>query len=719
MKLIDRIKLEYDAARGKSALPTYIQDREHIFSTGASGRNAAPTQDTFESASKIYEYHTWVRKAITVIQRSITPLPVGVKDKNDKFVEGHVLTPLLSNGNATNSQDTIWEQWIISKLLTGMSFFEVVDNMLGQPLELWHRRTDLMEILEDTTFDPKRFPRIGGYRYDKSNIIIDPGDIWYDRFVNPTDPWTGISVLSAVREGVQIDAFAQAWSKWFLQNNARPDYAIIAPQGITRTEKDEIIYNLMKKAGLPIVLEEGITDIKTMSFTPKDTEWLLQREFARDEVAAIFGVPDEVMGYGRDTYENYGDAHSWFWKLTLKSLCDSRDRSLTHMFTRSRPLLAPGERVATDYSGVGALQEELLPKVEVAKGLWSMGVSYNQLEEGLNLGTGPIESGDVGFVPFSVVPITQAAAEPEPMPDMTPVDDNEPEDDTEQEDDETKGVAKKNVIYGSQQHKTLWDMHVKRLDPHTRSMVRQLQRDFQRQQNEAQTNLKAQKGMAYTRAMVADHKKAQQTIIGDLVNWQEETEMLVRIHTPRYTEAVRYFGEQTANDLRRSKSFDESSPFVQAAIKEMVIQFARDINATTQIRMADKVREILQYGDDNNLSTEEIRQLIYEGISLVFNVRKTPYETRRIARTEMNKASSTGTLEAGRQSGERLKKGWIAALDDTTRRTHVQAHIDYAQNPIGPNDDFLIGTDKMQAPGLGREPKEIIHCRCALYWVKP
>lgn len=92
--------------------------------------------------------------------------------------------------------------------------------------------------------------------------------------------------------------------KTFLRNNARPDFAIVAKQLLTEGERDRIETEFLQRHSghenwhRPAILEDG-AEIAPFSFAPKDTEWLQQRSFSRDEVGAIFGVPDEIMGYGR------------------------------------------------------------------------------------------------------------------------------------------------------------------------------------------------------------------------------------------------------------------------------------------------------------------------------------------------------------------------------------------------------------------------------------
>ncbi|HEX5634086.1 MAG TPA: hypothetical protein VFX50_12695, partial [Gemmatimonadales bacterium] len=116
-----------------------------------------------------------------------------------------------------------------------------------------------------------------------------------------------------------------------------------------------------------------------------------------------------------DTEEKRAGAERAFWSLKLLPLLHQRDTTLTWFFTQRRPLLRPGERIATDTSGVAALQDDILPKLEAAARLWALGVPYNTIETRLGLGTGPIPGGDVGYLPSSAIPALEAGA-PLPAP---------------------------------------------------------------------------------------------------------------------------------------------------------------------------------------------------------------------------------------------------------------------------------------------------------------
>ena len=159
------------------------------------------------------------------------------------------------------------------------------------------------------------------------------------------------------------------------------------------------------------MIEAGVTDIKPFSWAPKDLEWLEMSHDIRDKVGAIFGIPDEIMGYGRDTYENFQTALEVLWTLPLSSFVRRRDVDLTKFFRLHYPgILRPGERIETDMSEVGVLQEDAAPKVDIAAKLFRMGVNLNTLDERLNLGIGETEGGNVAYVDSSVVPLQQLAA---------------------------------------------------------------------------------------------------------------------------------------------------------------------------------------------------------------------------------------------------------------------------------------------------------------------
>lgn len=688
-----------------------LDGRLHLLRQTASGIQNDQLAD-YADYAQVYKVYTWVNKAIRKIADNFAPLQVRVVDTDGEAIPNHPVSILFANGNDQTTPPELWEKYIIHKMLGGESFFEIVEGARGLPVEVWVRRPDEVGLKPDVSDERKLFPRVAQYLWPDDKNPIAPELMWHDKFYNPINHWRGLAPITAVRNGIVIDMFAQAWSKQFLSKGARPDFALVAPQGISRSEREELEFALMDKfAGpdnwhKPIILEEGITDIKPFSFPPKDIEWLEQRKFSRDEVAAIFSVPDGIMGFGNEAYDNAEklNAHMLaFWVLMLKPLSDRRDASLTHFFSKVRQDLKPGEMIKTDLSGIGVLQEDQGPKIEKAKGLWAMGVPFNTIDERLNLGIGDIPGGEIGYLPVSLLPadqIAMPAPEPQAPPQLPP---NEPV-----QEYLPAPRTKQAIAYGSDRHKALWQEHKARLTKHERAMQRELKRQFQIQQNDALRKFRE------LTAGASGNGRTKVTIdlptVDDLFDRREQVKVFISVFRQYFTSATEDFGTRQANTF--GIAFDVRSPLTEAAIRNATQKFAERVTDTTW----NQIKEYLEIVQREGLSIPQAQDLIND----VFGARKSDFQTERIARTEISGASTTGTLEAGRQAqalGIRLRKSWLAALDTRTRESHVQAHIEYQDNPIGIEENFTVGGCSGPGPSQTGCAEEDINCRCTITYV--
>jgi len=470
------------------------------------------------------------------------------------------------------------------------------------------------------------------------------------------------------------------------------------------------------------VLEDEIMDVKVLNFTPADdVAWLEQRKFSRDEIGGIFGVPDVLMGYGPESYDNAEKMTAnltYFWTLTIKPLVDARDISLQNFHTKTRQDLGENEFIKTDLSQVGVLQEDLLPKIERAERLWQMGVPFDILDERLGLGIGSIPGGDTGYLPFNLAP-ADSLAMPQPAPtNEPPIDLNVIGEIVKQTiaeintnhrltDIEKNGPT--GIEYGSQKHWAIWKQHDRLLNQHERLMQRNLKKSFQEQQNDA---LRA----------IREHYKSTKAQIDipttdEIFNMTQETARLDRQYRVIFADTIESFGRAQLDALGVSVAFDVSNPLVESYIRERTFRFANDINETTQQRIGDVLREIGIEANQEGLSIPEIQRRVHDDVSQVFNVRKSDYETERIARTETNRNASAGNMSAGRQAREaglNLVKAWLASLDGRERDTHREAHRRYQADPISLDDDFQVGACSGDGPGLTGCANEDINCRCTV-----
>lgn len=404
--MLDRIRRAYKALQPDTPLYRLhpeLADRQHFMSNSAYAWAGAEA-DGYMVGAAVYRTYVWVRKAVAMKAAAIAPLPVRVVDAQGKVVDSP-LNRLFAQPNDQTDGAELWATATTHKELGGEWFLEVVDDARGQPRELWNRRPDLVWVAPDES--QQGYPQPAGYELsDLVNPWVPVGSVIHEKYINPLSDWRGLSPTSAALSDITLDMFASGYARGFFKNNARPDYALETDQSLTPDERQRVEIEIEQKYGgkmhRPMVLEAG-QKIHVLSWPMKDLALLELRQPSREAVGAIFGVPDEIMGWGRDTYENFETALKVFWLLTLLPLIQQRDATLTGFFTLQRSLLKPGQRIATDLTGVSVLQEALGPKLEHAAKLWAMGVPFNTLDTALKLGIGQIPGGDVGYLPSAVV----------------------------------------------------------------------------------------------------------------------------------------------------------------------------------------------------------------------------------------------------------------------------------------------------------------------------
>lgn len=397
MNLFDRV---IGFVKGLFEQHPELRDREHVLSVRSDDPAAAGNSSA--QAADDYVYHNWVQKAVNVWASSLAPLRVLVK-QSDLTLDEHPLYDVLENPNPQHSSSDIWRQWAVNLALSGDVGMEFVRTRAGEFAEIYVREPAFFAVRKEP--GGERYFRVQEYVCDYTSgapYEVAPEDFCHFKFYNPLSPWRGLAPHTAVRMSVLIDQLVLAWSRMFFSNSARPDFALLVPQGLTLDERRELERQLQSRLGgvggwhKPLILENGVQDVKVFSFPRKDLEWIQQRRLARDEVGAIWGVPDEIMGYGRDTYENFDTAERVLWSLTLKNVIDFRDEHLTRFF-RGAGLLRRGQRLETDVSRVWALRRAAKTQMDDALDLFAMGVPFNTINDVLGLGVGHVAGGEIGY----------------------------------------------------------------------------------------------------------------------------------------------------------------------------------------------------------------------------------------------------------------------------------------------------------------------------------
>lgn len=691
--LLERIR-----ARAKShESPLYdlhpeLQYRVPIMRLFADQKGNELPSGQFDENSAFYAHHVWVQKALRVLAENIAPLPLRVvrgEGRDAKPVEGHELAERLELPNPAMDRTHFWREWMVDMMLGGEWGVELIFNGGGDRLlEMWPRQPSQFYIRPGAL--GRRYREVLEYKIDdgetREPYPLNPDEFIHFKFYNPTNPWRGIAPITAVRMGIRIDQMAEAWSLWFYRNQARPDFAIIAPEGVTRSEKQEIEEELSARHGganahKPIVLEQGVTDIKTFSYPPKDLEWLEQRKLSRDEIGGIFGVPDEVMGYGRDTYENFETALEALWAITLVPLIDFRDNALTHFFKARRPLLAGGERIQTDLSDVSQLKEDLSDKIEQWGTLVDRRVPPRTASDFLGLGI-PNYPGDDQPVerPLSSRDLALGLSLPAPAAKTQ--------------------KASPAPEYGSEEHAALLKRIDARLETPRQGMQRKLKRYFQGQQTRIGQALRDAGQRTFGRGL---HKGEDDIPSPEsLFDMDAEVQRFMDEFLKLIEDAFALAGAAELAELGVEAEFALDDPFVQSQVRHILETVARRTNETTWLDLIELFEEAERAGEGI--------PAIQERLAAYFGDRKSDWQTERIARTTMTGASNASAVEAWGQSGVVKTKTWVSALlPNRTRDAHAAAH----GQTVPLRGLFEVGGEHMAFPGdPNASPGNIINCLC-------
>lgn len=191
-------------------------------------------------------------------------------------------------------------------------------------------------------------------------------------------------------------------------------------------------------------------------------------------------------------------------------------------------------------------------------------------------------------------------------------------------------------------------------------------------------------------------------------------------------------GGRYAYDTNRKIAVNKSgiAEYQIKADPEKLSDYERRMKLYASQRSTLKAKAIMDTETEaiNRIISKVIDKSIAEGLS-VPNTRKLMkeylkdklikienYQAERIARTEVNGASNTGSFEAVRESGaENVNKRWLASGLPNMRDSHIQfENEDNNTNGRAMDEEYAPG---LQFPGdENGEAEEVINCRCTLIY---
>lgn len=319
-------------------------------------------------------------------QGSQAPLVVGRRVKGE-FIElgpDHPVQSLFDSPNPLmDGGEWIHTLWLYMEL-AGHAPIEVVrphtGGVIGAPgrrgmrnrsgFELWLWNPGPWRIVAgaDAT--------VTGYLYlqtARRDIRWEADQMTYLRWPNPNSRWYGQGRIAALRQEVMAEEYAAIRDKKFEKHLGVPpgilssEMPLGEPQAKELQRRWELAAGGYSNAGKIAVLGSK-TSYQAITPNAREAEWLNQRRWRVEALAAAFGVPMPLILMQEAKFANAQEARAEFWEGTLQPRLNRIARMLT---VRVLPLVTSEPlEVRFDYSLIEALGENDLEAAKTA-GAWA------------------------------------------------------------------------------------------------------------------------------------------------------------------------------------------------------------------------------------------------------------------------------------------------------------------------------------------------------------
>lgn len=202
----------------------------------------------------------------------------------------HPFLDMMKKVNPFTNSFELKEMTDLHQELTGNSYWYLISNGAGMPVELWIIPPDRMKII------PSKEEFIKGYLYDAmpNSVAFTKEEITHFKFSSPTSPYYGMSPLSAITHAYNLNENMNRYENALFTNMARPDGVLETDDWMDKEDFKALkkewksVYGRTKNAGKTAVLDMGV-HYKPISFAPRELSFLAGRKTTKEEIANAYG----------------------------------------------------------------------------------------------------------------------------------------------------------------------------------------------------------------------------------------------------------------------------------------------------------------------------------------------------------------------------------------------------------------------------------------------
>ena len=326
-------------------------------------------------------------------------------------------TPVLRRPNRYQTPQQFYEQWMLSKLVSGNTYVlkERDERGVVKTLVILDpARVKPLVAPDGSVYYELQSNELAGLQQESAPVVVSASDLIHDRWNCLWHPLCGISPLYAIGGAVSQAQAIQSSSTTFFAKGGRPAGMLVAPTKLDPASAERIKSTLANfKTGEIMLTDQGMT-YHDIGGSAVDSELIAQLGWTEEKICEVFGMPISILNSNKQP--PYANAEAS--QLQYKSQC--LEPHLASIAATLGEGLELPLYLSLEFDDTLLIWMDTATRTTAAKTAIAAGMSVNEVRD-TYYGLGPVPGGEVPYLQQQYYPISELADRAASAPVVAPL----------------------------------------------------------------------------------------------------------------------------------------------------------------------------------------------------------------------------------------------------------------------------------------------------------